>query len=182
MILIGQTFAGVQRHGVDRSTHSRPDNTSVSVTHPARLYLRMRWRHSSLCGYAILASPGEHGNTMFRCKVCGWIHDGIAPPNECPSCGAPADRFRPMDAAEINLTTNELASYGIVGPGSRYRRRRYPANAVARLRRCLVLLAVHGAVRQDAIRCTPAMRNGSPTTSRACRPAHRTPISPGISR
>ncbi|HET7056540.1 MAG TPA: FAD-dependent oxidoreductase, partial [Thermomicrobiales bacterium] len=54
---------------------------------------------------------------MFRCKVCGWIHDGIAPPNECPSCGATADRFRPMDAREINLTTNELASYGIVGQG-----------------------------------------------------------------
>ena len=25
---------------------------------------------------------------MFRCKVCGWIHEGDAPPNECPSCGA----------------------------------------------------------------------------------------------
>jgi NADPH-dependent glutamate synthase beta subunit-like oxidoreductase/NAD-dependent dihydropyrimidine dehydrogenase PreA subunit len=54
---------------------------------------------------------------MFRCKVCGWIHDGIAPPNTCPSCGATADRFRPMDAAEINMTTNELASYGVVGQG-----------------------------------------------------------------
>ena len=54
---------------------------------------------------------------MFRCKVCGWIHEGIAPPNTCPSCGATADRFRPMDVAEINLATNELASYGIVGQG-----------------------------------------------------------------
>jgi rubredoxin len=54
---------------------------------------------------------------MFRCKVCGWIHEGIAPPNSCPSCGAPADRFRPMDVAEIRSTTDELASYGIVGQG-----------------------------------------------------------------
>ena len=54
---------------------------------------------------------------MFRCKVCGWIHEGIAPPNSCPSCGAPADRFRPMDVAEVSLATNELASYGMVGQG-----------------------------------------------------------------
>jgi NADPH-dependent glutamate synthase beta subunit-like oxidoreductase/ferredoxin len=54
---------------------------------------------------------------MFRCKVCGWIHDGIAPPNECPSCGATADRFRPMDATEIGDATGELASHGIVGQG-----------------------------------------------------------------
>ncbi len=54
---------------------------------------------------------------MFRCKVCGWIHEGVAPPNECPSCGAPADRFRPMDPLEIDLTASELASHGIVGQG-----------------------------------------------------------------
>ena len=54
---------------------------------------------------------------MFRCKVCGWIHDGIAPPDACPSCGAPADRFRPMDMAEIGMATNELAGYAMVGQG-----------------------------------------------------------------
>jgi NADPH-dependent glutamate synthase beta subunit-like oxidoreductase/ferredoxin len=54
---------------------------------------------------------------MFRCKVCGWIHEGAAPPEECPSCGAPADRFRAMDSAEVGLTTRELASLGIVGQG-----------------------------------------------------------------
>jgi NADPH-dependent glutamate synthase beta subunit-like oxidoreductase/ferredoxin len=54
---------------------------------------------------------------MFRCKVCGWIHEGVAPPNECPSCGAPADRFRPMDRAEVGVATRGLANYGIVGQG-----------------------------------------------------------------
>jgi NADPH-dependent glutamate synthase beta subunit-like oxidoreductase/NAD-dependent dihydropyrimidine dehydrogenase PreA subunit len=54
---------------------------------------------------------------MFRCKVCGWIHEGVAPPNACPSCGATADRFRPMDAAEVGIESRELASYGIVGQG-----------------------------------------------------------------
>ena len=54
---------------------------------------------------------------MFRCKVCGWIHDGAAPPDVCVSCGATADRFRPMDAAEVDAATGELASYGIAGQG-----------------------------------------------------------------
>ena len=54
---------------------------------------------------------------MFRCKVCGWIHEGATPPDECPSCGAPADRFRAMDAAEVGLTARELAALGIVGQG-----------------------------------------------------------------
>lgn len=54
---------------------------------------------------------------MFRCKVCGWIHEGATPPDTCPSCGAPADRFRAMDNAEVGLTANELASLGIVGQG-----------------------------------------------------------------
>lgn len=33
---------------------------------------------------------------MFRCKVCGWLHSDDVPPDSCPSCGAPADRFRPV--------------------------------------------------------------------------------------
>ncbi len=54
---------------------------------------------------------------MFRCKVCGWIHEGATPPDICPSCGSPADRFRPMDAAEVSVVTGDLASYGIAGQG-----------------------------------------------------------------
>jgi NADPH-dependent glutamate synthase beta subunit-like oxidoreductase/ferredoxin len=54
---------------------------------------------------------------MFRCKVCGWIHEGATPPTECPSCGSTADRFRPMDLSEINAVTGELASYGVAGQG-----------------------------------------------------------------
>ena len=54
---------------------------------------------------------------MFRCKVCGWIHEGAAPPDACPSCGAPADRFRAMTDAEIELATGALVSHGIPGQG-----------------------------------------------------------------
>lgn len=54
---------------------------------------------------------------MFRCKACGWIHDGDAPPDVCVSCGAGPDRFRPMDAMEVDQVSQALASYGIAGQG-----------------------------------------------------------------
>lgn len=27
------------------------------------------------------------------CTVCGYVHEGDAPPEKCPQCGAPADKF-----------------------------------------------------------------------------------------
>ncbi len=29
----------------------------------------------------------------FRCKVCFYIHEGDAPPEVCPKCGAPREQF-----------------------------------------------------------------------------------------
>ena len=29
----------------------------------------------------------------WRCQVCGYIHDGDGPPDVCPKCGAPKDKF-----------------------------------------------------------------------------------------
>ena len=33
----------------------------------------------------------------WRCAVCGYIHEGPAPPSECPVCGAGCDRFVPFE-------------------------------------------------------------------------------------
>ena len=54
---------------------------------------------------------------MFRCKVCGWIHEDATPPDLCPSCGSPADRFRVMSDDEVSLVTSDMASYGVAGQG-----------------------------------------------------------------
>ena len=54
---------------------------------------------------------------MFRCKVCGWIHEGATPPDACPSCGSGADRFRPMSGPELDLAIGSMASHGIAGQG-----------------------------------------------------------------
>ncbi|MEO5359082.1 MAG: NADH peroxidase [Nitrospirota bacterium] len=29
----------------------------------------------------------------FVCTVCGYVHEGSAPPDKCPHCGAAADKF-----------------------------------------------------------------------------------------
>lgn len=29
----------------------------------------------------------------FRCNVCGYLHEGVAAPEKCPVCGAPASKF-----------------------------------------------------------------------------------------
>jgi rubrerythrin len=31
--------------------------------------------------------------TRWRCTVCGYIHEGAEPPDECPVCGAPKSAF-----------------------------------------------------------------------------------------
>ncbi len=54
---------------------------------------------------------------MFRCKVCGWIHDGATPPDACPSCGASPDRFRAMNTEEVDLAIQAFQNEGAVGQG-----------------------------------------------------------------
>lgn len=29
----------------------------------------------------------------WRCTVCGYVHTGDEPPNQCPNCGAPREKF-----------------------------------------------------------------------------------------
>jgi len=46
---------------------------------------------------------------QWQCLVCGYIHKGEHPPAKCPVCGAPAEKFRPLEAK--NKTTAELQHY-----------------------------------------------------------------------
>ena len=41
----------------------------------------------------------------YKCKVCGYIHEGTEAPEQCPICKAPASKFKVMeDAASGDLT------------------------------------------------------------------------------
>ena len=35
------------------------------------------------------------------CSVCGYVHEGNAPPGKCPQCGAPAEKFAEQVKGEM---------------------------------------------------------------------------------
>jgi len=37
---------------------------------------------------------------FFKCVVCGYIHQGQEPPEKCPVCGAPREKFTELPAEE----------------------------------------------------------------------------------
>lgn len=37
---------------------------------------------------------------LWKCTVCGYIHDGENPPEACPKCGAPAEKFTALTDEE----------------------------------------------------------------------------------
>jgi len=50
---------------------------------------------------------------LWRCGVCGYIHDGAQPPERCPNCGAPKEKFErlPDDRSQLVMRsrlTNDL--------------------------------------------------------------------------
>lgn len=38
----------------------------------------------------------------FVCSVCGYVHEGDTPPEKCPQCGAPAEKFQEKKSGELN--------------------------------------------------------------------------------
>lgn len=38
---------------------------------------------------------------IWRCTVCGWLHQGETPPEHCPRCGAPAEKFELLDMSRF---------------------------------------------------------------------------------
>ncbi len=40
---------------------------------------------------------------MWRCGGCGYLHEGSEPPERCPKCGAPREKFAAVPAEEAQL-------------------------------------------------------------------------------
>ncbi|MZP42205.1 rubredoxin [Heliobacterium gestii] len=40
---------------------------------------------------------------MFKCGVCGYIHEGEAAPDQCPKCGAAKEKFTALSEEAANL-------------------------------------------------------------------------------
>ncbi len=47
---------------------------------------------------------------MWRCEVCGYLHDGDEPPDLCPKCGAPKDKFELLDEEETEMMMDARAT------------------------------------------------------------------------
>ncbi len=47
---------------------------------------------------------------MWRCEVCGYLHEGEEPPDECPKCGAPKEKFELLDEEETEMMRDALAT------------------------------------------------------------------------
>lgn len=50
---------------------------------------------------------------MWRCTVCGYVHEGTEAPERCPKCGAPRSKFVQLEEKEAELIsrsrfTNQL--------------------------------------------------------------------------
>ena len=53
----------------------------------------------------------------FKCKVCGYVHEGDAAPEKCPVCQAPASEFEEIvEAGE----TDKPAKKGLNTDGNTY--------------------------------------------------------------
>ena len=57
------------------------------------------------------AEVSDGGVKKWRCTVCGYIHTGDAPPEKCPVCHAPAEKF------ELLVEKNQIEE--AAGPRSR---------------------------------------------------------------
>lgn len=45
---------------------------------------------------------------MWKCSVCGYIHNGTEAPGKCPKCGAPAEKFVKLTPEQEELITKSV--------------------------------------------------------------------------
>lgn len=39
---------------------------------------------------------------LFKCSVCGYVHEGTEPPKNCPKCGVTSDKFIELSEEDSN--------------------------------------------------------------------------------
>ncbi len=53
----------------------------------------------------------------WRCKECGYVHQGVSPPEICPICGADAGMFEEIPAAELTAARRSADDEDLEGWG-----------------------------------------------------------------
>ncbi len=54
----------------------------------------------------------------WRCKICGYIHDGDTPPDYCPVCGADSDDFEQIELTNSEQNNHKISRILIIGNGA----------------------------------------------------------------
>ncbi|MFQ6013963.1 MAG: rubredoxin-like domain-containing protein [Anaerolineae bacterium] len=49
----------------------------------------------------------------WRCTVCGYIYDGDEPPDKCPKCGAPREKFEQLAEDKAQLVERARFTNGL---------------------------------------------------------------------
>ena len=44
----------------------------------------------------------------FVCTVCGYVHEGDAPPERCPQCKQPAEKFKELVEDTLTFVTEHV--------------------------------------------------------------------------
>lgn len=52
--------------------------------------------------------------TKWKCSVCGYIHEGTAPPEKCPICGVDSSFFEPLEESEAPTEQVQSAASPVV--------------------------------------------------------------------
>lgn len=86
---------------------------TVVVNDPAASYFKKSYLQDGVLAGEIIIAPrvdssesmqklgrdtkGEKVYNKWKCRVCGYIHEGPEPPEICPVCGAGREEFEPVD-------------------------------------------------------------------------------------
>ena len=46
--------------------------------------------------------------TKWVCSVCGYTHEGDTPPEKCPQCGVPAEKFNKQEEGEMSWAAEHV--------------------------------------------------------------------------
>lgn len=55
------------------------------------------------------------GTKKWKCDVCGYVHEGAEPPEECPQCGAAKEKFAPLAEDDEPPSSPQKWKCGVCG-------------------------------------------------------------------
>jgi flavorubredoxin/NADPH-dependent 2,4-dienoyl-CoA reductase/sulfur reductase-like enzyme len=62
--------------------------------------------------------PAAEKVRVWQCLVCGYVHEGDAPPDACPVCGVGPDQFTETTPYDTGFVSEKAESFIIIGNGA----------------------------------------------------------------